>query len=121
DALQPLALFFGSNLARYAGMIHRWHVHQEAAGQRDVAGDAGAFLADRFLGNLNQNLLPFLEQVGDQRHVALFIAAGAASTTATASAATLGPAIVSRTRRTLGIARRPGGGAHFGASFGHSR
>ena len=45
----------------------------------------------------------------------------AASTTAAASAAALGPAIVSRTRRALGIASGACRGAHFGASFGHSR
>ena len=69
DALQPLALFFGSNLARNAGVIHRRHVDQEAARQRDVAGDARAFLADRLLGNLDQDFLAFLQQVADGRHL----------------------------------------------------
>ena len=85
-----------------------------------MAGDAGALLADRLLGNLDQNLLAFLEQVGDQRHVPLFVAAGAASTTAAAAAAALGPAIVSRTRRALGVASGACRGANFGAGFGHS-
>ena len=102
-------------------MIHRRHVDQEAAGQRDVTGDARALLADRFLGNLHQNLLAFFQQVGDQRHVALFVAAGAASTATAATAATLGPAIVSRTRRALGIASGARRSANFGAGFGHSR
>ena len=59
DALQALALFFGRNFARHAGVIHRGHVHQKAAGQRDVAGDAGALFADWFFGDLNQNFLAF--------------------------------------------------------------
>ena len=59
DALQALALFFGRNLARNAGVIHGRHVNQEAAGQRDVTGDARAFLADGLLGDLDQNFLAF--------------------------------------------------------------
>src|SRR3954452_16994697 len=83
DALQALALFFGSNLARYPGVIHGGHVDQEASGQRNVAGDSSALFADRLLGNLDQNLLPFLEQVGDQRHVLLLVAARPAPATTT--------------------------------------
>ena len=33
-----------------------------------MTGDARAFLADWLLRDLHQNLLPFLEQVADQRH-----------------------------------------------------
>ncbi len=119
DALQPLPFFFGSNLARHAGVIHRRHVDQEATGQRDVAGDASALLADRFFGDLHQDFLPFLEQVGDQRHALLLVAPETASTAATASA-TLRPAIVSRTRRPLGIASRARRSADLGPSLGHS-
>ena len=32
DALQPLALFVGGDLARNSGMVHRRHVDQEASG-----------------------------------------------------------------------------------------
>ena len=58
--------------ARHAGVIHRGHVDQEASGQRDVAGNAGALLADGFFCDLNQNFLTFFEQFGDQRHVLRF-------------------------------------------------
>ncbi len=43
----------------------RRHVHQEAAGQRDVRSDARALLPERLLGNLDDDLLPFLQQVAD--------------------------------------------------------
>ena len=84
DALQPLALFFRRDLARNAGVVHRRHVHQEPARQRDVTGDARALFADRFLGNLDQDFLAFFEQVGDQRNGGVLAAAEAASTTAAA-------------------------------------
>ena len=71
DALQALALFVGGDLARDADVIHRRHVNQEASGQRDVAGDARALLADGLLGNLDQDLLPFLQQVGDERLITI--------------------------------------------------
>ncbi len=77
DALQALALFVGIDLARDADVIHRRHVHQEAAGQRDVAGDARALLADGLLGNLDQDFLPFLQQVGDERLIAAVVWDGA--------------------------------------------
>ena len=51
--------------ARDADVIDRRHEHQVAAGQRDVAGDARALGADRLLGHLDDDLLPFLEQVLD--------------------------------------------------------
>ena len=51
----------------------------------------------------------------------MLVAAGAASATTAATTATaLRPAIVSRTRRALGVASGPGRGANLGASFGHS-
>ena len=60
------ALFGGSDFARNAGVIERGHVHQEAAGQGDVAGDARAFLAERFLGDLDDDFLALLEHVRDE-------------------------------------------------------
>jgi len=33
----------------------------------DVAGDTSTFFANRFLGDLDQDLLAFLQQVSDQR------------------------------------------------------
>jgi len=51
----------------------------------------------------------------------LLLVTARAASTAAASAAALGPAIVSRTRGALGIASGACRSAHFGASFGHSR
>ena len=116
DALQPLALFFGSNLARHAGVIDRRHVDQEAAGQGDVAGDAGALFADGFFGDLNQNFLTFFEQVGDQRNILLFVAAEASSASTAASALT-DAVVESRTRRALGVGRGTGRSADFDAGI----
>jgi hypothetical protein len=44
-------------------MVHRRHVHKEPTRQRNVAGDASAFLANWLLGDLYQDFLPFLQQV----------------------------------------------------------
>src|SRR5580704_8523742 len=63
---QAGALFRRSDLSRNAGVIERWHVDQIAAGQRDVAGDAGALLAQWLFGNLNDDFLALLQHVGDQ-------------------------------------------------------
>ncbi len=87
-----------------------------------MAGDARAFFADGLLRNLDQDFLAFLEQVGDQGKILLLVTARPASTTTTAAAAAaLGPAIVSRTRRALGVTRGPRRSANFGAGFGHAR
>ena len=48
-------------------MIDGRHVHQETAGQRDVRGDARAFLAERFLGDLYDDFLAFAQKVADRR------------------------------------------------------
>ena len=71
DALQPLALFFGVDLARHAHVIDGRHVHQEPSRKRNVTGDARSLLGDGFLGDLNQDLLTFLQQVGNERHGAV--------------------------------------------------
>src|SRR5438093_13271164 len=47
-------------------MVHGRHIDQVTSRKRNVRGDAGAFLAERFFGNLNQNLLPFPEQFGNR-------------------------------------------------------
>src|SRR2546430_16580568 len=87
-------------------MVDRRHIHQEAAGQRDVAGNASALLSNGLFGNLHQDLLAFLEQVSDERNVLWLIAPEAPATSATPSAV----AIECRTRRTLCIGRSCGGG-----------
>src|SRR5207253_2216052 len=48
-------------------MIHRRHIHQEPARQRDVRRDARALLTQRLLSDLNDDLLAFFQQVADRR------------------------------------------------------
>ncbi len=67
---QARAVFRGGDFARDAGVIERGHVHQVAPGQRDVAGDARAFLAERLFGDLHDDFLPLLEHVGNQLRAA---------------------------------------------------
>ncbi len=50
-------------------MRNRRHENQKAPRQRDVAGDARALLGDGLLGNLHQDLLPRLQQIGNDRQV----------------------------------------------------
>ena len=71
NALQPQALFVAGDLARDADVFERRHVDHEAAGQGDVRSDARALLAQRLLGDLNDDLLAFFQQVGDGRSAAL--------------------------------------------------
>ena len=61
------ALVVGGDLARHADVIDRGHVNQEAARQRDVRGDAGALLAERLLGDLNDDFLALAQQIADGR------------------------------------------------------
>src|SRR3954454_19612595 len=64
-----MALFFRSNFARNARVMDRGHINQIASGQRNVAGDARAFLRDGLFGNLDQTLLAFRRQVPDGSHL----------------------------------------------------
>src|SRR5580658_274499 len=120
NALEALALFVGVDLAADAHVRHSRHEDQEAAGQSDVAGDAGALLGDGLLGDLDQDLLAGLEQVGDDGQIgglrgaargsaatiagamtsisAAFSSAAFATTSATSAAA----AIATRLRLTVG-------------------
>ena len=65
NALQAQALFVARDLARDAHVFERRHVDHVAARQRDVRGDARALLAERLLGDLNDDFLAFLQQIGD--------------------------------------------------------
>src|SRR5579872_1458304 len=60
------ALFRGSNFPRHAGVIERVHVNQKAPRQRDVAGDARAFLAERLFRDLNDDFLSGFQQIGNK-------------------------------------------------------
>src|SRR5258706_7386549 len=48
-------------------MLQRRHVNNETAGQGDVRRDPRAFLAQWLLRDLNDDLLAFLDQVGDRQ------------------------------------------------------
>src|ERR1017187_657500 len=67
NALEAEAFVVARNLPRHADVIHGRHVDQEAAGQRDVRGDARALGAEWLLGDLNDDFLPFLQQIADGR------------------------------------------------------
>src|ERR1035437_1086912 len=69
DALEALALCVGLDLAADADVGDGGHEDQEPSRQGDVRGDAGTLLGDGLLGNLDQNLLPGLEQVADDGQV----------------------------------------------------
>jgi hypothetical protein len=65
DLPQPPPFLVRADAARDADVVDGRHEHQVAPGQRDVAGGARPLGADRFLGDLDDDLLPFLEQVLD--------------------------------------------------------
>src|SRR5580658_9766578 len=67
DALQPQTLFIAADFPRYAHVFERRHIDDVAPWKRDVRRDARALLPQRLLGDLNDDLLPFLKQVGDGR------------------------------------------------------
>src|SRR5581483_8556346 len=113
DALQTLAFFFRGNLARDADVVHGGHVHQESSGKSDVAGDAGALLADGLLGDLHQDFLSFLEDVGDHDRRARRLTGAEA-----ASAATAARAAVEAALGALLVGSGTGVAADFGATVG---
>ncbi len=72
NPLQAETFVVARDLARDADVIDGRHVHQEAAGQRDVRSDARAFLTQRLLGDLDDDFLAFFQQVADRRQRHLF-------------------------------------------------
>src|SRR5262249_49469477 len=64
-AFQALALIVGADLARNADVFDRRHIDDVTAGQRHVRSDAGAFLADRLFGDLDDDLLALPQKSGD--------------------------------------------------------
>ena len=60
-ALQAMPLFVRRNLAGNTGVVHRGHINHEATGQGDVRRDARTLLPQRFLRDLDNNLLPFFQ------------------------------------------------------------
>ncbi len=67
ERAQPRALFPILDLAADADVLGVRHVDEEPAGQRDLRGDAGPFGPDRLLGDLDDDTLPFLDQLLDGR------------------------------------------------------
>src|SRR6185437_1854630 len=65
NALQAQALLIGSHFAGDAHVIERGHVHHVAPREGDMRRDARAFLAQRLLRDLDDDLLAFLQQLGD--------------------------------------------------------
>ena len=72
NALQAEAFFVAGDFAGDAVVIDGRHVDAVAAGEGDVAGDAGALLGDGLFGDLDQDLLAGLEQVGNRRERGTF-------------------------------------------------
>ena len=99
QAAKARAILGGDDFARDAGVMNRWHVDQEAAGERDVAGDARALFAERFLGDLNDDVLTGFQHFADKLRTAW--RTGMAMTTIVARATwAAGTAFESRTGRT---------------------
>ena len=65
EATEARAVFGGNNFARDSGVMDCRHVHQEAARKSDVAGDARAFFAERFLGDLDDDVLAGFQHFGN--------------------------------------------------------
>ena len=70
DLAQPAPFLVRADAPRDPDVVDRRHEDQVAPRQRDVAGGAGPLGADRLLGDLDDNLLPFLQQVFDARAAA---------------------------------------------------
>ena len=96
DAAEARALFARLDLARDADVIDRRHEDEEAPGHGDVRGEPRAFGAQRLLDDLDEDLLPFFQQVFDAAPAA------AAGDRGSIASATIGPDDLDRA-----AARRP--------------
>ena len=76
------ALFARLDLAGDADVIDGRHEDQEPSRHRDVRGEPGALGAERLLHDLDEDLLPFLEQVFYLRCGSALLAVAAPSATA---------------------------------------
>src|SRR5271169_1543896 len=104
---QTRAFFRGSDFARYSGVIQCRHVNQKAPGQCDVAGDARAFFAQRFLRDLYDYFLALLQHVRDQlratRLLRLSVTVPAAVPVLRTASAVIAPATTIAAATTRGI------------------
>ena len=62
---QAESLLLGGNLSRDANVGHGGHVNQVAARQCNMRGNPSPFGPQRFPGDLNQDFLTFLQNVGN--------------------------------------------------------
>src|SRR2546428_588022 len=67
DAAQALALVLVVDATRDADVVRLRHVDEIASGQGDERRDTGSLGPQRLLGDLNQHLLPFAQDVLDGR------------------------------------------------------
>src|SRR4029077_16494381 len=65
DAPQAASLFARFDFSGDADMVDRRHEHEEAPGERRVGGQPRALGAQGFLGDLDDNLLAFLDEIFD--------------------------------------------------------
>jgi hypothetical protein len=82
--------------------MDRRHIDEEAAGKRDVTGDARTFFAERFLGDLHDDVLAGLQHFADELRTARR-ARMAVTTIMARSTRTAGPAFESRTAWTAAV------------------
>src|ERR1017187_297144 len=106
NPLEALTLLIGGDLAADAHMRNGGHEDEEASGQSDVAGDAGALFGDGLFGDLDQDFLARLQKITDDGQVRSLRGA-ARRTTAVALTLTTGPA-TSTTAAAPAIALRAG-------------
>src|SRR5690606_9425917 len=64
--LEPVSFSFGGNTARDARVIDGGHEHQVSSRNADLRDDPRPFCPDRFFRNLDDNLLPFFQNIPDR-------------------------------------------------------
>src|SRR6202011_4475754 len=106
EAAQTRAIVGAGDFARDTDVIDGRHVHEEAARQSDVTGDARALFAERLLGDLDDYILTSLEHFGDELRAAR----------RTGVMASLVPAIMTRTAWPAGTAFEALAGASTAAA-----
>ena len=104
DLLKTPTLAVGLDLAGDAGVIDGGHEDEEATGEGDVRGDARTLLGDRLLGDLDEELLPGLEQIADGGEVGGLGGVPMVTTAAVAHAAGASAAIVGAAGRASAVA-----------------
>src|SRR5260370_11989771 len=70
ETAEARTVFRGNDLARDAGVMNRGHVHQEAARQGHLARDSRAFLSERLLGDLDDDVLTGSQHFGNELRTA---------------------------------------------------